>query len=150
MRLEARIPSGDHRAVPLAPSDVRPFYDASLLGLRLLDARLPAPRRFGPDADARWANFRGHLTARDRIELLLRDGDAEHAGAFSARQVFEIYAVAEDEPFGGEWSGLDDSAAEQALARAAAGAPPRRGRRAPPRRRARLGVSIPPPSTWAS
>lgn len=108
----------------LAPADVRPFYDASLLGLRLLDARLPEPRRFGPDADARWANFRGHLTAQDRLEILLRDGDAEHPGAFSARQVYGLDAVAEDEPFGGEWRGLDDSAAEQALARAAAGAPP--------------------------
>lgn len=108
--------------LPDAPA-IRAFYAASLIGLRLLDARLPSPRRFGPDADARWNNFAGHLTARDRLDILLRDADAEHPGAFSARLTFDLEAVIEDDPFGPTWPGLDrDTAA--ALFRTAAAAPP--------------------------
>ena len=114
--------SGDHELVPPAPADVRSFYEASLVGLRFLDARLPVPRRFGADADARWANFRGHMTTRDRLDLLLRDGDAEHPGAFSARVAFELDAVAEDDAVGAEWPGLEDGEAE-ALVRAQVGRP---------------------------
>lgn len=82
------------------------FYSAALSSLRFVEHRAPTGRRFGEEADARWRAFRGHLTTADRIDLLLRDADVEFPGAFGARTTFALRAVAEDEPFGAEWTPL--------------------------------------------
>ena len=79
------------------------FYEASLRALRYVEARSPTGRRFGADADAMWRTFRGHLTATDRIDLLLRDADAEYPGAFGARVAFALRGVGDDDAFGSSW-----------------------------------------------
>ncbi|MBK8255149.1 MAG: hypothetical protein IPK82_21115 [Polyangiaceae bacterium] len=91
-----------------APSthEIRSFYRTALAGLYWAEARKPTGRRFGSDADARWAGFRGDLTTADRLDLLLRDADAEWPGAFGARSTFAQKAVAEDDAFGAKWPGL--------------------------------------------
>lgn len=86
--------------------NVPAFYEASLRALRFVEARSPTKRRFGPDADAMWKGFKGHLTAADRLDLLLRDADIEYAGAFGARVAFAMPGVAEDDAFGPEWKSL--------------------------------------------
>jgi hypothetical protein len=88
------------------------FYEASLRALRYVDARSPTGRRFGPDADAMWRTFRGHLTAADRIDLLLRDADAEYPGAFGARVAFGLRGVGEDDAFGSTWHRLPPADAD--------------------------------------
>jgi hypothetical protein len=103
--------------------DTARYYRAAVLGLRYLEARKPTGRRFGPDADARWASFRGDLTTADRIDLLIRDANAQWPAAFGARTTFAARAVAEDEPFGPGWTSLDPVDAEE-LWRAIATAPP--------------------------
>jgi hypothetical protein len=94
-------------------ADVHAFYAAALAGLRFVEARRPTGRRFGAEADARWAGFRGDLTTADRLDLLLRDADAEWPGAFGARTTFAEPAVAEDESFGPAWPGLEPVDAEE-------------------------------------
>ncbi len=82
------------------------FYRSASLGLAWLDAREPAPRRFGPAADAAWRNYAGHpavLTEVDRLELLLRDAATLHPDAFGPRAVFSIEGLTNDEPFG-QWT----------------------------------------------
>ena len=49
----------------------------------------------------------------DRVDLLLRDADAQWPQAFGARTVFDLQAVAEDEAFGAEWESLDPVAANE-------------------------------------
>jgi len=93
-------------------ADTRAFYTVALSGLRFVEARRPTGRRFGSDADARWTGFRGDLTTADRLDLLLRDADAEWPGAFGARTVFAEPAVAEDDAFGPAWIGLEPVDAE--------------------------------------
>ena len=82
------------------------YYRAALRSLRFVEARRPSGRRFGAEADARWAAFRGGLHQIDRIELLLRDADAEWPAAFGARGVFGLGCSANDESFGPEWPSL--------------------------------------------
>lgn len=94
-------------ALALAASEVRAYYVAALGGLAYVEGRKPTDRRFGPNADARWSSFAGDLTTADRLDLLLRDADAQWAGAFGPRTVFSIRAAAEDDPFGAEWAPLD-------------------------------------------
>jgi hypothetical protein len=53
-----------------------------------------------------WRTFRGHLSAADRIDLLLRDADVEYPGAFGARVTFGLRGVGEDDAFGSNWQGL--------------------------------------------
>ena len=89
------------------------YYRAALNALAHVEHRLPTGRRFGPEADARWSSFRGDLTTADRIDLLLRDADAQWPSAFGARTVFAKTAVAEDEAFGAEWRSLDPVDAEE-------------------------------------
>jgi len=89
-----------------------PFYEASLRALRFVEARSPTRRRFGADADALWRNFQGHLTTADRIDLLLRDADAEYPGAFGARVTFALRGLSEDDAFGPRWERLAASDAE--------------------------------------
>ena len=89
------------------------FYRCALAALRFVERRRPTGRRFGSDADALWRTFHGHLTTADRLELLLRDADAEWPGAFGARLAFNLRATAEDEPFGTDWTRLDPLQAEE-------------------------------------
>lgn len=89
------------------------YYRAALQCLRFVEQRRPTGRRFGADADARWSSFKGDLTTADRIDLLIRDADAEWPGAFGPRTVYALRAVAEDEPFGAEWRPMDPVDAEE-------------------------------------
>jgi hypothetical protein len=97
----------------VSDADSRAFYAAALAGLRFVEARRPTGRRFGAEADARWAGFRGDLTTADRLDLLLRDADAEWPSAFGARTVFAEPAVAEDDAFGPAWSPPEPVGAEE-------------------------------------
>ncbi|WP_437877395.1 hypothetical protein [Sorangium sp. So ce513] len=101
---------------PLTPQDRSAFYGAAVLGLRALDARETTPRRFGADAEARWAQFAGALGAGDRIDILLRDAAGTWGAAFSPSECFGFFGVADDEPFGPDWGGIDDHAAKRLLA----------------------------------
>jgi hypothetical protein len=91
----------------------RMYYRAALAGLRHVEAQRPSGRRFCEQADARWSGLQGSLKTADRIDLLLRDANAQWPSAFGARAVFDLRAVAEDEPFGADWSSLDPVDAEE-------------------------------------
>ncbi|MBO6936771.1 MAG: hypothetical protein JJ863_17510 [Deltaproteobacteria bacterium] len=91
----------------------RAYYEAALTALAYVERRQPSGRRFGPEADARWTSFKGDLTTADRIDLLIRDADAQWPSAFGARTVFGKHSVAEDEPFGADWEPLDAVTAEE-------------------------------------
>jgi hypothetical protein len=93
-------------AVPMA-DPTHAYYLAALSGLRFIESKQAAGRRFGENARALWSEFRGDLTDADRIDLLLRDADVQWPGAFGAREVFASQGVAEDDAFGSEWEGLD-------------------------------------------
>lgn len=101
---------------PLTPQDRAAFYEAAVLGLRALDARETTPRRFGTDAEARWTHFAGALGAGDRIDILLRDAAGIWGAAFSPSACFGFFGLADDEPFGPDWSGIDEHAAKRLLA----------------------------------
>lgn len=90
------------------------FYSAALFGLRALDER--APRRFGPDAEARWSQFVGALGLGDRIDILLRDAAGTCGAAFSPSDCFGFFGLADDEPFGPDWPCLQDPIARRMLA----------------------------------
>lgn len=90
-----------------------PFYRAALIGLRHLDSRERSPRRFGPDADARWESFRGHLGLANRIDLLIRDATVTWKAAFSPAEIFSLPGLASDEPFGPDWQGLAEHDARE-------------------------------------
>lgn len=100
------------RPVTPDPRSRRLFYTAALTGLRFVDRRT-GQRRFGEDADARWLPFAGDLHLADRLDLLLRDADAQWPGAFGARTVFDLPEVAEDDAFGADWQPLDDEDARE-------------------------------------
>jgi hypothetical protein len=104
--------------------DVGAFYEAGLRVLAFVEGRRATGRRFGADADARWSAFRGALSAADRIDLLLRDADAEWPGTLGGRAVFELAGLAEDEAFGPAWPSLDPVDAEELWRRHRAAAPP--------------------------
>jgi len=101
---------------PLAPHDRAAFYGAAVLGLRALDARETTPRRFGTDAEARWRQFAGALGIGDRIDILLRDAAGTWGAAFSPSECFGFFGLADDEPFGPDWDGIDDASAKRLLA----------------------------------
>jgi hypothetical protein len=101
---------------PLTPEDRAAFYRAAVRGLRALDDRETSPRRFGPDAEARWRQFAGALGAGDRIDILLRDAVGTWGAAFSPSECFGFFGLADDEPFGPDWGGIDDHAAKRLLA----------------------------------
>ncbi|MEZ4222316.1 MAG: hypothetical protein R3B13_15370 [Polyangiaceae bacterium] len=82
------------------------YYAAALRALRFVEARKATDRRFGSEADARWNAVKGHLETIDRLDVLIRDADAQWPGAFGARTVFGLRAVAEDDAFGAEWQPL--------------------------------------------
>lgn len=103
------------------PLLARRYYRSALTALRFIDER-NGRRRFGADADARWHSFAGDdpgeahrddarpriLVEADRIDLLLRDANAQWPGAFGARVAFDLSAVAEDDAFGAEWAPVID------------------------------------------
>ncbi|WP_437338439.1 hypothetical protein [Sorangium sp. So ce394] len=84
------------------PSDaaIDSYYRAAALGLRLLEAREARGRRFGEAAAATWRALGGELEDRDRLDLLLRDAAVSNPLAFSARGVFDLAWLTDDEPFG--------------------------------------------------
>lgn len=88
------------------------YVEAALRLLQFVEARRPTGRRFGADADARWNSFRGDLATVDRIELMIRDADAEWPASLGARVVYALPGVPEDEPFGAQWPSLDPVDAE--------------------------------------
>lgn len=88
------------------------YVEAALRLLQFVEQRRPTGRRFGADADARWSSFRGDLETVDRVELMIRDADAEWPGGFGARTIYGLAGVPEDEPFGSQWESLDPVAAE--------------------------------------
>lgn len=102
------------------------FYRATLHALRYCDAREPQSRRFGAEADARWASFAGEMGASERMDLLVRDADAQWPRAFAPRVVFELAGLAEDEPFGPSWEGLEPALGDT-LWRTISGGPPAPG-----------------------
>ncbi len=93
------------------------FYVAAVLGLRALDARERTARRFGADAEARWTQFAGALGGGDRLDILLRDAAGTWGAAFSPSECFRFFGLSDDEPFGPDWAGIDDHAADRLLAR---------------------------------
>jgi hypothetical protein len=101
---------------PVTPQDRSAFYGAAVLGLRALDARERTARRFGADAAARWTQFAGALGAGDRLDILLRDAAGTWGAAFSPSECFGFFGLADDEPFGPDWGGIDDHAAKRLLA----------------------------------
>lgn len=103
----------------------RRYYEAAMWALRFVESRRASKRRFGPDADATWAAFRGDFGASARIDLLLRDADTQWPGAFGARSVYDLAAVAEDEAFGAGWMPLDDVDAEELWRRIVAAPTPK-------------------------
>lgn len=92
------------------------FYRAAGLGLRALDARETVPRRFGTDAEARWTQFAGALGPGDGIDILLRHAAGTWGPPFSPSECFRLFGLADDEPFGPDWAGIDDQAARRLLA----------------------------------
>lgn len=101
---------------PLTPQERSAFYGAAMLGLRALDARETTARRFGTDAEARWTQLAGALGAGDRVDILLRDAAGTWGAAFSPSECFGFFGLADDEPFGPDWGGIDDHAAKRLLA----------------------------------
>lgn len=92
----------------ISPASIERFYRAALVGLRALEARERAPRRFGAEAEQRWKDFRGHLKDSDRLDMLVRDAAVSWGPAFAPSKVFGLPGVAEDEPFGPQWRGVDE------------------------------------------
>lgn len=105
--------TGNHAPVTVQGRDA--FYAAAVAGLRALDGRERSPRRFGADADTRWASFKGALTESDRIDFLLRDAAVTWGAAFSPAEAFGLFGLAPDEPFGPDWQTLGSTAARRYL-----------------------------------
>lgn len=103
----------------LTQTDRDRFYAAAVAGLRALDCRDGSARRFGADADTRWASFKGALTEADRIDLLLRDAAVAWGVGFSPAEAFGLFGLAPDEPFGPDWQPLSTATARGYLAGAA-------------------------------
>jgi hypothetical protein len=102
-------------ANPPSAQEREAFYGAAVLGLRALDARERTPRRFGADADARWSQFSGALGLGDRLDILLRDAAGTWGAAFSPSDCFGFFGLADDEPFGPDWAGIQDQTAKRML-----------------------------------
>jgi hypothetical protein len=108
---------------PTTSEDRVAFYRAAVLGLRALDARDRTGRRFGTGAEARWTQFAGALGACDRLDILLRDAAVSWGAAFSPAECFGSFGLANDEPFGPDWRGIDDEFAVRLLAESDESAP---------------------------
>lgn len=105
-------------AVAVSPAETATFYDAAIVGLRALERREGRPRRFGPEVDARWAGFHGHLGTSARLDLLIRDAAITWPSAFSPAVIFQLPGLASDEPFGPDWEGLAEHVADRTWQRA--------------------------------
>ena len=68
------------------------------------------------NAETRWTQFAGALGAGDRIDILLRDAAGTWGAAFSPSECFGFFGLADDEPFGPDWGGIDDHTAKRMLA----------------------------------
>ncbi len=90
---------------------VRSYYRGVLELLRFVEARSGGARRFGAEADVHWKAYAGDLTVADRIDLLIRDADAQWPGSVGARSVYALPAVSEQDAFGPDWLPLDSVAA---------------------------------------
>lgn len=80
------------------------FYKAAVFGLRALDAAGTQRRFFGPDADATWSGIVGALRPSDRLDLLIRNAAVASPAAFAPRVIFPLPGLADDEPFGPDWT----------------------------------------------
>jgi len=98
--------------IDISPAQRSAYYRAALVGLHALDAVERTPRRFGPDADARWAGFAGHLGLAERLDLLIRDAAVTWGVAFSPALIFHLPGLAADEPFGPDWAPLPEHEAK--------------------------------------
>jgi hypothetical protein len=87
--------------------DLEPFYRSAVLALSALEAAGARRPSFGPDPDARWRAFRGELRDADRIDLLPLNAAATAPAAFAPRVILALPGLAEDEPFGPDWTGPD-------------------------------------------
>ena len=99
-----------------------------MLGLAMLEARAGqgqqgGGRRFGPDADARWRAFRGGLQDWHRIDVLVRDAAVRNPAGFAPRVIFDLPALADDEPCGPDWPGVEPVEAAGLLRQAGEGPP---------------------------
>jgi len=92
--------------IDISPAQRTAYYRAAFLGLHALDAAERTPRRFGPDAEARWSGFAGHLDLAERLDLLIRDAAVTWGVGFSPALIFDLPGLAEDEPFGPDWASL--------------------------------------------
>lgn len=92
--------------IDISPEQRSAYYRAAFLGLHALDAAERTPRRFGPDAEARWSGFAGHLGTAERLDLLIRDAAVTWGVGFSPALIFDLPGLAEDEPFGPDWASL--------------------------------------------
>lgn len=101
------------RSPEIHDGDRAAFYRSSLAALRYCDAREARSRRFGPDADSAWLSFAGDMGASERIDLLLCDADVQWPQAFAPRLVFGLAGLADDEPFGAAWAGLEPALADE-------------------------------------
>jgi len=99
------------------------YYDCALALLRVVEARSPTARRFGPEADALWRSVAGDLDLGDRLELLLRDADRQWGAAFGARAVFALRSAHEQDAFGADWRRLSAREAEALWNQAATAKP---------------------------
>jgi hypothetical protein len=100
--------------VSVATKDRDIFYAAAVAGLRVLDSR-ERSRRFGPDADTRWASFKGALNGSDRLDFLLHDAAVTWGVAFSPAETFRLFGLAPDEPFGPDWQPVSAATARRYL-----------------------------------
>jgi hypothetical protein len=101
--------------VSVAAEDRDLFYAAAVVGLRALDRRDSTARRFGPDADTRWASFKGALNDSDRIDFLLRDAAVTWGVGFAPAEAFGLFGLSPDEPFGPDWQPLSSASARRYL-----------------------------------
>lgn len=90
---------------------VSSYYRAVMELLGHVETRSPSTRRFGAEADAHWKAFAGDLTLGDRMDLLIRDADAEWPGSVGARTIYALPAVSEQDALGPDWIPLDSMAA---------------------------------------
>lgn len=95
------------------PTTADNYYRAALRLLRFVEHRSPTQRRFGPEADAAWSQFRGDLTTADRIQLMIADAHAQWPGSVGASAVYAMAGVAADDAFGADWKPLGGIAAEE-------------------------------------
>lgn len=93
------------------------FYRCALAGLGVLVQHQQTRDPFSDDANALWSAARGHLTAADRVDLVLADAAVAWPVAFSTRDVFALEGLAEDAAFPRDWPGIDPNVAPGATQR---------------------------------